>query len=33
MKQLTDEEFDILINKYYNMLFVIAYKYTRDTFN
>jgi RNA polymerase sigma-70 factor (ECF subfamily) len=33
MKRLTDEEFDILINKYYNMLFVIAYKYTRDTFN
>ena len=33
MKQLADEEFDILINKYYNMLFVIAYKYTRDTFN
>ena len=33
MKRLTNEEFDILINKYYNMLFAIAYKYTRDTFN
>ena len=32
MKQFTNEEFDILINKYYDMLFSIAYKYTRDTF-
>lgn len=29
----TNEEFEVLINKYYNMVFVIAYKYTRDTFS
>lgn len=32
MKQLTNDEFEILINKYYDMLFSIAYKYTRDIF-
>ena len=33
MKQLTDEQFEEIVNKFSKTLFNIAYNYTRDTYN